>query len=587
LLYNKYLNNHLIFSQNIYTYIKFKTRGGYMESGFHWLDTTVLIAYFVGITLFGLWLTRKIKTSDSFFRGERKFKWWIMIGQAFGTGTHAENFVAQTGATFQSGFATIWYQWKNMLITPFYWLLAPWYRRSERTTIGEMVGDRYGRTMAFIYTVFAISFFIFSQGVMLQGAAKVISVATGGAISPIGVVVGMTVAFILYSFFGGLVASAYADFIQAMMIIVLSMMLIPSGLMEVGGMAGMREVLPVEHFQLYGSVSGMGAFMIAMLALNGIIGITAQPHMLTMCATGNTERSGRVGQTYGSLIKRLATIGWAFTGLIVAALVIKRGEVFADPEHAFGFAARELLAPGLTGLLIACVLAANMSSCSNFMVNTGALFTRNFYKEYINPNAGDKQLLWMGRYSGLGLTILGVFFALTVKNVLHGFLFTETIAAFMGIIVFGGMMWKRANRYGAYAAVIVSFGLYYAINYSNAGEWMIVYKWTPAPFGWAMLAGFVALIFVSLITKPEAPEKIKEFFDNQLRQSDLPPGPDGKKPYAAENGHDLILLDFPGWFSKGRWTGFWDRYREDALGFIIAWGMVGILIFIAWGIMQL
>ena len=211
-----------------------------MDGGFHWLDTTVLAAYFVGITLFGLWLTRKIKSSDSYFRGERKFKWWIMMGQAFGTGTHAENFVAQTGATFQAGFATIWYQWKNMLITPFYWLLAPWYRRSERTTIGEMIDDRYGRKMAFIYTVFAISFFVFSQGVMLQGAAKVISVATGGAISPVGVVVGMTVAFILYSFFGGLVAAAYADFIQAMMIIVLSMMLIPSGLLEVGGISGMR-----------------------------------------------------------------------------------------------------------------------------------------------------------------------------------------------------------------------------------------------------------------------------------------------------------------------------------------------------------
>ena len=209
-----------------------------MKGGFHWLDTVVLVGYFVGITGFGLWIARRIKSSDGYFRGERKFKWWIMMGQAFGTGTHAENFVAQTGATFQYGFASIWYQWKNMLITPFYWLIAPWYRRSERTTVGEMVDDRYGRKMAFIYTIFAISFFVFSQGVMLQGAAKVISVATGNAISPTGVVFGMTVAFILYSFFGGLIASAYADFIQAMMIIVLSMMLIPSGLHEIGGFSG-------------------------------------------------------------------------------------------------------------------------------------------------------------------------------------------------------------------------------------------------------------------------------------------------------------------------------------------------------------
>ena len=121
-----------------------------MQHGFHPLDMTVLIAYFVGIVAFGLYVARRIRTSDGYFRGERKFKWWIMMGQSFGTGTHAEMPVAQAGKTFQDGFAAIWYQWKNMLITPFYWLMAPWYRRSERTTIGEMIEDRYGRQLAFI-----------------------------------------------------------------------------------------------------------------------------------------------------------------------------------------------------------------------------------------------------------------------------------------------------------------------------------------------------------------------------------------------------------------------------------------------------
>ncbi|MDZ7261959.1 MAG: hypothetical protein ONB05_07635, partial [candidate division KSB1 bacterium] len=309
-----------------------------MQTGFHWLDTIVLVGYFIGITTFGLWLARRIRTSDSYFRGERKFSWWIMVGQAFGTGTHAEMPVAQTGATFQAGFATIWYQWKNMLITPFYWFIAPWYRRSERTTIGEMVEDRYGHTLGLVYSLFAIAFFVFDQGAMLQGAGKLISVATGNLISSNGVVVAMTVAFLLYSFFGGLIASAYTDFIQGLMIIVLSLMLIPFGLKAVGGIVEMRQVLPADFFTLYSSVSGLDAFTIAMLAVNGVVGITAQPHIMSMCATGRTERAGRVGQTYGALVKRLCTIGWAFTGLIVAALIIQKGEVLPDPEHAFGYA---------------------------------------------------------------------------------------------------------------------------------------------------------------------------------------------------------------------------------------------------------
>lgn len=225
---------------------------------------------------------------------------------------------------------------------------------------------------------------------MLKGAGKVISVATGGEmISANGAVLVMTLAFLLYSFLGGLIASAYTDFVQSLLIITLSFMLIPLGLREVGGFEGMRKALPGNFFDLYSSVSGMNAFTIAVLAINGFVGITAQPHMLSMCATGATERAGRIGQTYGSMMKRLCTIGWALTGLIAATLVFQRGVKLPDAEHAFGYARRELLSPGLVGLMVACMLAANMSTCSNLMVNSGALFTRNLWLNYLNPSAND------------------------------------------------------------------------------------------------------------------------------------------------------------------------------------------------------
>jgi Na+/proline symporter len=552
------------------------------------LDYTILFGYFISITAFGLWMARKTRTSDAFFRGERKFKWYIMIGQAFGVGTHAEMPVAQTGATFSQGFATIWYQWKNMLITPFYWLIAPFYRRSERTTIGEIIEDRYGSNMGLVYSVFAVSYFVFNMGVMLQGAAKVISVASGNLISPDKVVLTMTVAFIIYSYAGGLIAAAYTDFIQSFLIITLSILLIPLGLREINGFSGMRAVLPAHFFDLFNSASGIDAFTIAMLAVNGIVGITAQPHMISMCATGDTERAGRIGQTFGSMVKRLVTIGWALTGLVVAALVIKKGITLPDPEMAFGYACSVLLVPGLVGLMLAAIVAANMSACSNFMVNTGALFTQNFYRKYINPAAEDYLLLRMGKLSGLGLAVLAVLFAMSIKNVLHAFLFTETLAAFMGIMFLGGLIWKRANRYGAAAAVIVSLVTYFVSNYVSTGALMLVYKWKPAPFGLAMFSGFFVFWLVSILTRPEDKEKNDAFFDNMRRKSDAGyRESDGKKPLARETGEELLLLDLPGWLHKDRWTGFMKRYREDIAGFLLSWIVVGALILLAWGILQL
>ncbi len=552
------------------------------------IDYIVLFGYFFSITAFGLWMARKTRTSDAFFRGERKFRWYIMIGQAFGVGTHAEMPVAQTGATFSQGFATIWYQWKNMLITPFYWLIAPFYRRSERTTVGEIIEDRYGRNMGLVYSIFAVSYFVFNMGVMMQGAAKVISVASGNLISPDMVVLTMTAAFIIYSFAGGLIAAAYTDFIQSFLIITLSILLIPLGLKEINGFSGMKAILPRNFFDLFNSASGIDAFTIAMLAINGIVGITAQPHMISMCATGDTERAGRIGQTFGSMVKRLVTIGWALTGLVVAALVIKRGVTLADPEMAFGYACSVLLVPGLVGLMLSAIVAANMSACSNFMVNTGALFTQNFYRKYINPAANDRSLMRMGRFSGLGLSVLAVFFAMSIKNVLHAFLFTETLAAFMGIIFLGGVIWKRANRYGAAAAVTVSLLTYFITNFVATGRLMLVYQWKPAPFGVAMLSGFLVFWLVSILTKPEEKEKTEAFFDNMRRKSDaVHLDSDGRKPLASESGDDLLLLDLPGWLRKERWLNFFRRYREDLIGFMLSWVVVGLLILLAWGILQI
>lgn len=552
------------------------------------IDYMVLIGYFISITSFGIWISRRIRSSDSYFRGGRKFKWYIMIGQAFGVGTHAEMPVAQTGATFYSGFATIWYQWKNMLITPFYWLIAPFYRRSERTTVGEIVEDRYGNKMGLIYSIFAISFFMFNMGVMLQGAAKVISVASGNLISPDMVVIAMTVAFLLYSFLGGLIASAYTDFIQSFLIITLSVMLIPLGLKAIGGFSYMKSVLPDHFFDVFNEASGIDAFTIAMLAVNGIVGITAQPHMVSMCATGNTERAGRIGQTFGSMVKRLVTIGWALTGLVVAALVIKQGVTLPDPEMAFGYACGTLLMPGLVGLMLSAIVAANMAACSNFMVNTGALFTQNFYKKYINPVASDHKTLWMGRYSGLGLSGLAVLFALSIKNVLHAFLFTETLAAFMGIIFLGGIIWKRANRYGAAGALIASVATYYIANFVSTGKIMLVYTWKAGPFGLAMLIGFFVFWLVSILTKPEDTDKMETFFDNMRRKSDAEHlEPDGKKPLAYKSGEELLLIDLPGWMKKERWKNFFKHYREDIAGFVLSWIVVGFLILLAWAILQI
>ena len=553
-----------------------------MSLTLHPLDWTVIAVYFAGIVALGLWVARRVKSTDHYFLGKRGFSVWLILGQAFGVGTHAEMPVALAGAVYQSGYSAIWYQWKNLFITPFYWMLGPLFRRFRRTTIGEVYEDRYGSAMGIVYTVFALCYFTFNMGAMLKGAGKLVSVAAGGSVTPNQVVVVMTVTFLIYSLVGGLVAAAYTDFVQSLFILVLSFLLIPLGLARIGGFTGMRESLEPEMLSMV-TPGDVGVFTILMLTINGLIGIVAQPHMLAAVGTGKDERSCRIGFAYGNFIKRFCTIGWALVGLIVVVMLANSGETLVDREDAFGYATRTLLFPGAIGLMIASVLAANMSTCSAFTVDGGALYTQNLYRRHLAKDRSDRHYLAIGRLSGVTVTTFGVVFALYLDIVLEAFLFTETIATFMGISMFGAIAWQRANRHGALASVVISACTFFYLTYSEHGTLL---KWEADNFGYSMVAGFASLILVSLITRPESPANLKLFYDRLETRSELDEASEEEKT-VDEPGHDLLFVHlFDSGLSKG-WKHFYNRFRVDINGLVLAFGVVVALIWFAKGILLL
>lgn len=547
-----------------------------MTIDLHPLDWAVIIGYFVLISIVGLVAARRVKNTDDYFLGGRSFNVWILIAQSFGVGTHAEQPVALTGAAFKSGYAAIWYQWKNLFITPFYWILAPIFRRCRCTTIGELYENRYGNWMGGVYSVFALSYFICNLGAMMKGAGKLVSSATGGNIDPNTVVFVMTLTFILYSLVGGLFAVAYTDFVQSFFIIGLSFMLVPFGLAEIGGFTAIRENLSPQMLSMV-APGDIGIFMIVVLTLNGLIGIMAQPHQLAAVGTGKDEMTCRIGMAYGNFVKRFCTIGWALTGLIVVVLVMKRGEVLTDPELAFGYATRALLSPGFVGLMIACVLAANMSTCSAMMVNGGALFTQNLYHRFVRPTGTDRHFLNVGRVAGLAVTALGIVFGFLVDSVLEAFLFTETIAAFMGISTIGAIAWKRANRWGALASLLSSSLLFFWLSYRQFGDLL---RWDAWNCLIALVVGFTALAVFSLLTAPESRQLTDPFYQNLDSPTYLDEAT-GKEVPASRDGQELLVVKLGDLRLSEGIGPFYRRFRTDINGLLGAFAVVVALVIAA------
>jgi len=443
-------------------------------------------------------------TSEGFFMGNRAFGKVVMLAQSLGTGTHSDQAVGVAGAAYTSGLSGIWYQWIWLFTTPFYWLLAPIFRRLRVTTIAEFFELRYGRAYSIMYAGGCVYLLALWQGISIKGTAVTVSAITN--VPEWIVATAVAVVFTIYGVAGGLAAAAVTDFVQGLFIVILSFLVLPFGMIKVGGFAGLHHALPPQFFTVFSPAGGeLTKFNVAMLVLSGLAGIVVQPHMMAVAATGKTEINCRVGWTYGNFIKRACTIGWTLTGLL--AVVLFPGVPYSEREKVFGMTIATLLPAGLVGLMVASLLATVMATCSAFMIDGAALFTEDLYKPMLGAKAAEKSdahYMKVARWSSLVITAVGFVLGLTMHSVVAATIQFISILPFIGVAFWIGIVWPRANRMGAWSCTIGSAIVFFATKaHGSTNAWSSLFS---------LATGIVLLIVVSAITPPEPAEKMERVF---------------------------------------------------------------------------
>ena len=490
-------------------------------SGWDWLT---LGLYLIGITGLGIWTATRVKDTADFFMGGRKFGRWMMVFFAFGSGTNGNQAVGVAAKTYSNGLSGIWYQWLWLFATPFYWIIAPFFRRMRALTTGDFFEARFDRSTAGLYTVVGILQLTVNMGVMLLGAGAMIEAVSGGAINRTAAIVVMTILFVTYGIAGGLSAAIITDFIQGILTIVLSFLLLPFALSAVGGMAGLHEKIPnVDMFSLV-APGEINTFHIVIFAINALVGIVTQPHIMGVCAAGRTEMDGRIGFAAGNLIKRVCTVAWMVTGL--CAVVMYPGLVAGEADLVYGSMARDLLPsimPGLVGVFLAALLASVMSSCDAFMVSSSGLWTLNFYRPYIAPDKDDKHYVLVGRVASVFIVAGSLTFAFMFEDVPSGLEMFWKIQAMMGAAFWLGLFWRRTTAVGAWAGTLTAFGLLVVTSQTFFHEWAVVNL--PANMIWAdkfrvsyqmlvyLMGGFGTCIVMSLISPRLPKAQLDRFFN--------------------------------------------------------------------------
>ena len=365
------------------------------------LDAVVLIAYLVGITAFGVWLGGRQKDARDYFLAGRGLPWWAICLSIVATETSALTFISVPATAYAGG---LW-----MLQLAFGYLigrigvaafLLPGYFRGDLTTAYALLEKRFGQeTRRFASLIFMVTRAL-GDSVRIFAAAIPIALLTG---QPYWVAILITGGLsLLYTYFGGLRAVVWTDVVQSVLyvfggVVALYLLarMVPDG--WAGILAPARETGRLQIFHTEGGfassrwiLTGLvgGAFL--SLASHGVDHLIIQ-RLLAANSLGHARRA-----IIGSGILVIAQFA-LFLLVGIALFAHYGGRVFQASDEVFPNFIIEGLPPGISGLLIAAILAAAMSTISSSLNSLASSTTHDLYAPISGRRDDEDHLLRAGR----------------------------------------------------------------------------------------------------------------------------------------------------------------------------------------------
>lgn len=483
----------------------------------HLVDLLVILAYLALVIYIGRRASSAAASEEGFFLAGRKLGKLYQFFLNFGNATDANGAVSTASLVYQKGASGVWLSLQTLFMNPYYWFMNAWFRRVRLVTVADLFEDRFGsKALARFYAIFQIFATVIviigfgnlvgykvtasllvkpeaqwtaaeHQAVagyhamkQLEAAAKVAPLSAPDLtqlevlreqnkrgelrsyISWLDSPAGKWSYYLIYTLIvggyivmGGLAAAAVNEALQGSLIVLFSFILIPFGLHAIGGWSQLAVRVPPAMFDLLGGgTSGIGGwelagiFLISIVQIHGIIGNMA------VAGSARNEFAARFGAVSGTYAKRIMIILWAICGLIAIA-IYQGGTALSDPDAAWGSMALLLLKPGFLGLMMAGLLAANMSTVASQTMAVSALFVRNVYK-YLRPSTDEHGMVLAGRWAIVVILAVGVYAAANMNDVYSVVQLLLTVNVPFGAAVVLIYFWRRLTATAIWVAVIGS-----------------------------------------------------------------------------------------------------------------------------------
>lgn len=486
-----------------------------MNGNFETIDYLIFLGYAILILFVGLWVSRekegKQKNAEDYFLASKSLPWWAIGASLIAANISAEQFIGMSGSGFALGLAIASYEWMaaiTLIIVGKYFL--PIFIEKGLYTIPEFVEKRFSTNLKSILAVFWICLYVFVNlaSVLYLGS---LALETIMGVPMMYGVIGLALFAAAYSLYGGLSAVAWTDVIQVVFLILgglvttyLALNAVSDGAGMVTGLKKIYQAAPDKFAMIldesnpyYNDLPGIGVLVGGMWVAN-LYYWGFNQYIIQRTLAAKSLKESQKGILMAAGLKLVIPLIVVIPG-IAAFVMVNDANIMAglgdvglqnmpsadQADKAYPWLL-QFLPSGLKGLAFAALAAAIVSSLASMLNSTSTIFTMDLYKQYIKPNANDKQTVNMGRISAAVALLIASIMAPLLGGIDQAFQF---IQEYTGVVSPGilavfilGLFWKKTTNKAAIIGALVSIpiAMYFKV----------------APKGWSDSALFVDIPFM-------------------------------------------------------------------------------------------
>jgi len=378
----------------------------------------IVTVYFLAIVGIGVWSKKRAGSQNGFFVAHRQGTLPLITGSLLATAVGGSALVVTAGQGFERGLTGAWWLLVGscglVLLGAFF---ARKVRGAALYTLPELVERQYDSRVSLAASILIVIAWIGVVAGQIVAAGSFLSVLGMG--SPTFWMVVFTSVVVIYTILGGQFSVIRTDLFQAAILFLGIFITLAVVFSRVGGLSELKASLSADYFSFPLSPKFDEKMLLSLLILVGATYVVG-PDMYSRLFSAKGEKTAQQSAILAAFL--FIPLAFAITFIGMSAKVLYPQIM---PDQAFPQVVSGVLSPWLTGLIIAAVIAALMSSADTCLLSQSIILTQDIFQRF-NPSSEPRTIL-LTRFSLAMLGILALVLALVLKQVYSSLMFAYTI----------------------------------------------------------------------------------------------------------------------------------------------------------------